>query len=80
MEKLIVYLNKNNKINMTFKASTPGRFVDELKKEDSSYPVFYNDMFPYSDAVSEYWSGFFSSRPASKLIIKYGSSFLQASS
>lgn len=64
MEKVIAYINKHNTANMKVVASTPGRFVDSLKKENVTFAVYYDDMFPYSDAPNEYWSGFYSSRPA----------------
>lgn len=76
MEKMIAYFNKHNQVNVTFLMSTPGRYIDALKETKTTFPVYYNDMFPYSDAPNEYWSGYFSSRPSGKLAVKQGSAFL----
>lgn len=76
---MIAYINKNNKANMHLVMSTPGRYVDALKKANVPYPVYYNDMFPYSDEKDDFWSGFYSSRPSSKIAIKHGSAHLHAS-
>lgn len=80
MEKVIGYINKNNKVNMKLLMSTPQRYVDALKKTNTVFPTYYNDMFPYSDSENEYWSGFYSSRPGSKMHVKTGSAQLHASS
>jgi len=78
MEKVISYINSNNKVNMKVLMSTPGRYVDALKSANISWPVYYNDMFPYSDEKDDFWSGFYSSRPASKEHVKQGSASLHA--
>jgi len=79
MEKVIDYINKHNKANMKLLMSTPGRYVDALKKSNTTWPVYYNDMFPYSDEKNDFWSGFYSSRPAAKVTVKQGSALLHAS-
>jgi len=76
MEKLIDYVNTRNQVNVVFLQSTPGRYVDALKATATTFPVYYNDMYPYSDAPNEYWSGYFSSRPSGKISVKHGSAFL----
>jgi lysosomal alpha-mannosidase len=78
MEKVINYVNKHNKFNMKVMMSTPGRYVDALKATNTVWPVYYNDMFPYSDEKNDYWSGYFSSRPSSKVQVKQGSANLHA--
>jgi hypothetical protein len=59
--------------------STPGTYVDSLKKADAEFVSYYNDMFPYSDEKNDYWSGIFSSRPGSKKQVRDGSARLHAS-
>jgi len=49
MDKLIKYFNKHNKANITLLYSTPGTYIDALKSQNLTWPVKYDDMFPYSD-------------------------------
>ena len=79
MEKVIEYINANNKANMKPLMSTPQRYVDAVKKVNPALKVFYNDMFPYSDEKNDFWSGYYSSRPGSKVEAKHASSFYHAS-
>lgn len=74
-EKLIDICNKYNKVNITCVMSTPGRYIDALKKENVTWPVKYGDFMSYlakynSEEAKEteriFWSGFYSSRPAFK--------------
>ena len=79
MEKVIDYINTHNKVNTKLLMSTPGRWVDAMKESNVAFPTYYNDMFPYSDAPDDFWSGFYSSRPSSKIQVKQGSQNLHAS-
>ena len=67
MEKLVTYINEHNTANIKVLVSTPSQYLDSVKKQNIKWPVYYNDMFPYSDQKDEYWSGYFSSRPSSKV-------------
>ena len=49
MDKLIEYFNKHNTANITLMYSTPGEYLDSLHAQDLTWPVKYDDMFPYSD-------------------------------
>jgi hypothetical protein len=62
LENLISYINEHNTANMELKISTPGIFIKEIKKENITWPVRYDDSFPYADIQSDYWTGFYSSR------------------
>jgi hypothetical protein len=66
MEGIIDYINEHNTVNMKLEISTPGTYVDALKSEKITWPVYYHDMFPYSDGNNEYWSGYYTSRPGTK--------------
>jgi hypothetical protein len=48
--------------------STPSEYIKALKEEDVKWPVKVGgDFFPYgSDEKNNFWSGYFSSRPALK--------------
>ena len=49
MDKLIEYFNKHNTANITLMYSTPGEYLDSLYAQNLTWPVKYDDMFPYSD-------------------------------
>jgi len=67
IDKLIDYCNQNQQSNMTFMYSTPQRYVNALKAENVRWPVIRDkDFFPYYEKHTQYWSGFFSSRPGLK--------------
>ena len=80
MEALIEYINEHNTVNMKLVQSTPAAYVDALKAEKITWPVQYNDMFPYSDGNNEFWSGYYTSRPGTKKQVKDGSANFHASS
>jgi alpha-mannosidase len=68
--------NKYNKHNITFVMSTPGRYVDALKKENPVWPIKYGDFMNYAEAPDAasgdklFWSGYYTSRPDFKKQIK----------
>ena len=57
--------------------STPSRFTDALKAEQVKWPVFEGDLFPYV-INNQYWTGYFSSRPAFKKQAKDASAFFNS--
>jgi lysosomal alpha-mannosidase len=80
-DSFIKYFNehtgKDNNIKLIY--STPSMYIDAVNKANVKWPTRYNDMFPYGSDYSSYWTGFFSSRPLDKAIIRKGSQlFLSA--
>ena len=65
LDRFIKYFNDRVE-NVTLKYSTPGIYLDAIKAQNLSYPVKYDDMFPYSDNPNDFWTGYFTSRPNSK--------------
>lgn len=61
--------------------STPSEYLTALKNENVKWPVKNGgDFFPYgSDDKNNFWSGYFSSRPALKKQIKDASAGFWAS-
>lgn len=59
--------------------STPSEYIDALINSNITWPVRYDDMFPYADQGEDYWSGYFTSRPTKKRHVREGSSNLHAS-
>ena len=78
IDRLITYMNANMQ-NVTLFYSTPGMYLDALKAQNLTWPVKYDDMFPYADFNNSYWTGYFSSRANAKKYIRDGSANLHAS-
>jgi len=80
LDKLIKYTRGKSvlghKLNVVY--STPSCYVDALHATGTSWPTKKDDFFPYSSDPHAYWTGYFTSRPALKGIIRETSSFLQA--
>ena len=79
MDKIISFVNRYNTKNITFMYSTPSKYIDAVKKDNVEWAVKYDDGFPYSDNVDDYWTGFFSSRATHKKMIRDISSHYHAS-
>jgi len=52
--------------NIKLVYSTPGKWLEAIKKENVVWPVWRDDMFPYADEKHAYWTGYFTSRPVGK--------------
>ena len=65
MERMVNYIEANYKDqNVELVFSTPSEYIEAIKKDKASYPVFYGDLLPYVEPnQEEVWSGYFSSRP-----------------
>lgn len=71
--KLIDYINANKNV---FKADisfgTPKDYFDAIMQRYDQYPTLKGDFFVYSDIFSEgrpaYWSGYFTTRPYTKIL------------
>jgi lysosomal alpha-mannosidase len=74
------YINEHNHANLKLKMSTPSEFVEALKQEKITWPVRYEDALPYGEQENDYWSGYFSSRPGSKKLVKDTSALMSAES
>ena len=59
--------------------STPGMYMDAIKKQNAKYNVKENDIFPYADSTDNYWTGYFTSRANSKKQTRDGQYNLHAS-
>jgi len=70
LEKILPFINRYNEKNITFLQSTPEEYFDALKHENLKYPLKYDDAFPYSDNIDDFWSGFYTSRPTEKKRVK----------
>ena len=76
LDKLIHYINQNATVNAFY--STPTFYVDHKKKAGMPWEVRQDDIFPLADAAHNYWTGYFTSRPALKRQVRFASNFLNA--
>jgi Glycosyl hydrolases family 38 N-terminal domain len=51
--------------NMTWKFSTPSKYIKEIESQKLVFPVKFDDFMPFGDnpEMGNYWVGYFSSRP-----------------
>ena len=69
MDKLITYVSAADpSINIFY--STPACYLKSLHDAGIYWPTKQNDFFPYASDPHAYWSGYFSSRPTSKYMIR----------
>ena len=69
LDKLINIIPQvNNSINIFY--STPACYLKSLHDVDMFWPTKQDDFFPYASDPHAYWSGYFSSRPTSKYMIR----------
>eukprot|EP00439_Symbiodinium_sp_Y106_P067344 s1564_g11.t1 len=75
LDKLIHHVNADGRVHAFY--STPGMYVDAKKSEKITWPTKEDDFFPYADGPHQFWTGYFTSRPALKRYIRDTSAFFQ---
>lgn len=75
LDKLIHYVNINGTVNAFY--STPTFYTDQ-KRNLATYEVRQDDIMPLGDDPHNYWSGYFTSRPALKRQVRKATALLQA--
>jgi len=50
--------------------STPRTYMEAINKLNKKYSVKSDDFFPYANDPNSFWTGYFTTRPAIKLIAK----------
>ena len=77
LDKLIKYINDlDTDVHLMY--STPTCYLKNLREANEAWPVKEQDFFPYASDYHAYWSGYFTSRPTSKFMIRDASRILQA--
>ncbi|WVZ58027.1 hypothetical protein U9M48_008341 [Paspalum notatum var. saurae] len=76
MDKLIYHVNKDDRVHALY--STPSIYTDAKHASNESWPVKYDDYFPYADAKNAYWTGYYSSRPTFKRYVRVQSGYYLA--
>jgi hypothetical protein len=81
MNKLMKYINSRPQdYQMRFEYSTPSRYIAAIHSTlPQSWEVKSDDDFPYSWDIFDYWTGYFTSRPALKGYVRTRNALLRAS-
>ncbi|XP_075526819.1 lysosomal alpha-mannosidase-like [Dermacentor variabilis] len=58
--------------------STPACYVEALHSASREWPRFEGDLLPYTDRPGRTWTGFYTTRPNLKMMVRYANGFLQA--
>ncbi|XP_029772977.1 lysosomal alpha-mannosidase isoform X1 [Suricata suricatta] len=80
LDRLIQLVNaqqqaNGSRVNVLY--STPACYLWELNKANLTWSVKQDDFFPYADGPHQFWTGYFSSRPALKRYERLSYNFLQ---
>ncbi|XP_047434607.1 lysosomal alpha-mannosidase [Mugil cephalus] len=79
LDKLIHYVNaqqaKGSNVNVLY--STPSCYLQELHRQNLTWALKTDDFFPYADSAHDFWTGYFTSRPALKRYERISNSNLQ---
>ncbi|XP_032775635.1 lysosomal alpha-mannosidase isoform X2 [Strigops habroptila] len=79
MDKLIAHVNarqaNGSRVHVLY--STPSCYLWELHQANLSWSLKMDDFFPYSDGPHQFWTGYFTSRPALKRYERLSNNFLQ---
>ena len=68
MDKLIKHMNeKSDETGIHLLYSTPDCYLRAITSGDQTYPRKEDDFFPYASGPYSYWTGYFTSRPSTKL-------------
>jgi lysosomal alpha-mannosidase len=77
-DRLIEYFNSHI-TDATIMYSTPSEYLSALKSQNLTWPLKYDDMFPYADQAEDFWSGYFSSRANAKKQVRDAQAALHGS-
>lgn len=78
LDKLLHHVNRNSSHGVRVFYSTPSCYVKGLTESSSTHlPTKNDDFFPYASSNISYWTGYFTSRPTFKRMIREASSLLQ---
>lgn len=76
IEKLMAYVNNAN-MGMKLIYSTPTKYFESIFSQVNDWPLYENhDFFPYADGEYAYWTGYFTSRPYLKGLIRESGNYL----
>merc|ERR1719348_2052878 len=79
MDKIRNFLNNNQeKYGINVMYSTPSCYIKSLNNANITWPSKQDDFFPYASDPHAFWTGYFTSRPSLKGMIRAVSPVLTA--
>ncbi len=73
--------SKSYKDKIEVKYSSPDDYFEEVRKLSPKFPIIKNkDFYPYNDEELDYWTGYFTSRPYFKGLVRDAGNLLVQSS
>ena len=82
IEKIMNYFETSRKYkDMRLIYSTPSTYFKVIKSIQSNWPIYKNqDFFPYAENPFSYWTGYYSSRPYLKGLVRDAGNYLRSTS
>ncbi|CAI2356868.1 unnamed protein product [Caenorhabditis sp. 36 PRJEB53466] len=77
LDKLIKYVNEDPSKKVKVIYSSPACYTKAVQARSPKLSSKHDDFFPYASGKNSYWTGYFTSRPAFKGMIRQASSALQ---
>uniref|UniRef100_A0A7E4WCA8 Alpha-mannosidase n=1 Tax=Panagrellus redivivus TaxID=6233 RepID=A0A7E4WCA8_PANRE len=74
IDNLIKVVRQKTKYNIFY--STPSCYFKAIKEANQNWPNKTYDFMPYASSVDEYWTGYFTSKPALKGLVRQSSALL----
>jgi hypothetical protein len=69
MDQIVDYINSNN-LGVKIRYSTLSEYFHAVSIAQPNLFTFRGDFFPYADNGQSYWTGYYTSKPLTKLVIR----------
>ncbi|KAI1305362.1 Lysosomal alpha-mannosidase [Halotydeus destructor] len=77
LDLLIKYVRERHGSEVNIFYSTPSCYLYALNQANQTWPTKGDDFFPYASDPHAFWTGYFSSRPATKYYERRANNYLQ---
>eukprot|EP00735_Rhodelphis_limneticus_P005083 TRINITY_DN1678_c0_g1::TRINITY_DN1678_c0_g1_i1::g.17727::m.17727 TRINITY_DN1678_c0_g1::TRINITY_DN1678_c0_g1_i1::g.17727 ORF type:complete len:991 (-),score=264.01,sp/P34098/MANA_DICDI/29.95/6e-112,Glyco_hydro_38/PF01074.17/3.4e-76,Glyco_hydro_38C/PF07748.8/1e-27,Alpha-mann_mid/PF09261.6/2.7e-16 TRINITY_DN1678_c0_g1_i1:104-2710(-) len=69
-DKLIKEINSNPGYGVHIKYATLSEYFDAVQSSEAEWSVYEGDFFPYADGEHAYWTGFYTTHPTLKHLLR----------
>ncbi len=78
MDRLLKFISEQREYdNISIKYSTVGEYLKKVNNQNiTDWETKTDDFLPYGSNPNDYWTGYYTSRPNSKFLIKETGRFL----
>ena len=71
MDRIMGHINsRSEELGLSLHYSTPSCYLAAVQEAGLAWPIETGDFLPYASDTHSYWSGYFTSRPSSKYMIR----------